>query len=254
MNKYQSVKGTNVIPVIVNTYDVQVGVAELLVKRYSELMGKGSFRFHVPFNDRSTLERYTCLSENPDVFLVETGPSIHQTMTKLLDGIPPEEPLFWAIDDRVPLLLEKVGFSLLWDYFQKNDNLTGLKFAFCNNNTSKTASCSANPLETLQGLTFFNQERKNFLSGFWNHHFVRASVLKQFFTDDAFSEFTVSQYQKFWKENCMSIDWGTIIVTRPSSVLTITETIIGRNYSNRPKLRAGIKKMLRKNQCKLPNY
>ena len=88
------------------THDAQMGLAELVHKKYGSLWPGHPLTFRIPFNGSADGPALTYLRAQPDCQLVSTPRSIGASVLGLLDGVPGEEWVFWCIDDRYPTSLD----------------------------------------------------------------------------------------------------------------------------------------------------
>jgi bisphosphoglycerate-dependent phosphoglycerate mutase len=93
---------------IVLTYDLQGGLAHLVVKAYESLLGKElPIEFLVPYQ---SIETYADIPLG-NVTLVEShSNSIRATMKSLLERVVDDEWVLWCIDDRYPINMDTTAF------------------------------------------------------------------------------------------------------------------------------------------------
>lgn len=90
---------------ILLTYDKQCGLAQLLVKSYELLLGEYlPFQFLIPCQNKHA---YTDFSSDNVKFIESKTSKIKDSIAVLLDGIDDNEWVFWCIDDRYPVAVER---------------------------------------------------------------------------------------------------------------------------------------------------
>ena len=84
---------------IVLSFDPHLEIANLLVESYNRLLPECPFHFRIPFTERNPKSIFRA----KNVEFVRTPPEIRSTMENLLRDLPPDEFIFWCVDDRYPI-------------------------------------------------------------------------------------------------------------------------------------------------------
>jgi hypothetical protein len=95
------------VEAILLTHDPQIGLAELVHKSYARLWPDHPFVFRVPFARATRSRAFTYLSAQANCTMIASPASIKDSMAVLLDGIDDADWVFWCIDDRFPIRLER---------------------------------------------------------------------------------------------------------------------------------------------------
>lgn len=173
--------GGEEIVAVVLTLDAQLGLAELLHKRYSRLWPDNPLRFRIPHNGGARGQAMTYLMAQPDCAMVRCGREIRASLRALLHGIEETSWVFWCIDDRFPTWLDRGRLAAvhagLADLPGSCEELKLLRWR--EPLTSKVH---------VVGGTLFTEQDQCRQWGFWHHHFVRAGVLRRVFLDPALAD------------------------------------------------------------------
>lgn len=163
---------------VVLTMDAQLGLAELVHKRYSVLWPDHPLTFRIPFNGLANGPAMAYLSAQDDCEIVRCRPGIRDSMAALLDGIDDPSWVFWCIDDRFPTWLDGPRLTSV------HAALPAAPPAWDELKLLRWREPVASEPHTVGGATFLLQRRRRHW-GFWHHHFVRAGVLRRVFSDPA---------------------------------------------------------------------
>jgi hypothetical protein len=166
---------------IVLTMDAQLGLAELVHKRYSRLWPDNPFRFRIPFNGVARGPAMTYLMAQPDCEVVRTGREIRESLTALLDGIGDSSWVFWCIDDRFPIWLDRRRLAAV------SAALAALPSSWEELKRLRWREPLRSKVHVVGGIPFTEQGTGREW-GFWHHHFVRAGVLRRVFLDPAVAD------------------------------------------------------------------
>lgn len=162
---------------LVLTYDPQIGLAELVVRSYDIWLQERLFEFRVPVN---ALQPAPDFDSVQTVRFVRCAPDVRATMEALLADTDDDEWVFWAIDDRFPVWIDRERFVALFHAVQSGafgaaDGVKLLRW--------REELRDEPPLQLDVGR--FQRQQPAAMFGFWHHHFLRARVLKRFFLDPA---------------------------------------------------------------------
>ena len=168
-------------PAILLTMDAQVGLAELVHKRYSRLWPDNPLWFRIPNNGVARGPAMSYLESQADCEIVPCGREVKASLRALLDGIEESSWVFWCIDDRFPTWLDRERLaavhSALADLPLSCEELKLLRWR--EPLTSKAHIVGGSP---------FTEQGRRRQWGFWHHHFVRAGVLRRVFLDPALAD------------------------------------------------------------------
>jgi hypothetical protein len=161
---------------ILLTMDSQLGLAELVHKRYSILWPENPFTFRIPFNGSARGPAIAYLRQQPDCDIVTAERAIRSTMRALLEGIGDASWVFWCIDDRFPTWLDRPRMAAV------HAELSASPDVWEEIKLLRWREPLTSRSHTVGGATFIEQSRDR-QWGFWHHHFVRAGVLRRVFDD-----------------------------------------------------------------------
>lgn len=225
------------VKAVVLSYGAQIGLAELLVKRYNALGVGSDLEFLLPENGS---DQYV-----PDFSNVRAVPcqaDILSTMKALLGECEDDEWVFWAIDDRYPLDVDVNLFSSLLSMIKTDtlNGINGLKLLPWREQLSDNSI-------SLAGVDFFKQEPVG-MFGFWHHQFLRAKVLK-----DAFISCNVENYNEvrpfnkyYQKQKRLSFLENVYVSSLP--IVKLGEPLWDGKLTRNGWLE------LKKNNCLIPDY
>ncbi|MEA2716727.1 MAG: hypothetical protein QOI99_1044 [Actinomycetota bacterium] len=162
---------------IVLTHDVQLGLAELVHKRYCALWPGHPLTFRIPVNGSGEGSALSYLRGQADCDLVPSPRPIGATMKALVDGIPDDIWVYWCIDDRFPTWLDADAV----------DNVcAGLDAAPPDVEEVKLLRWRerlSGEITQVGPVAFAVQAQGPRAWGFWHHHFIRAGTLRRVFVD-----------------------------------------------------------------------
>lgn len=164
---------TDKVKALVLTYDKQIGLAQLLVKKYVELGLAELFEFVVPINSDSA----KFYNEHAQIKFVNCDSDILSTMKALLEQTNDEEWVYWAIDDRYPVKVKLDEFLSIHEAIGKGEiQANGVKLLPwrepCTDEKSK-----------FEQVTLVKQKPYS-MFGFWHHHYVKSKVLRAMFIEE----------------------------------------------------------------------
>ncbi|MCH8502335.1 MAG: hypothetical protein LAT77_10555 [Aliidiomarina sp.] len=158
------------IKALILTYDKQIGLAQLLIKKYRQLEMADVLSFVVPINGQDSIFSVDAV----DIEFIQSDSDILSTMHALLSGFADDDWIFWAIDDRYPLTLDAKSFLEITQYLSTAPaNINGIKLLHWREKLTTDAI-------KIGETRYFLQEVENTF-GLWHHHFLRAKVLKSLF-------------------------------------------------------------------------
>jgi hypothetical protein len=170
------------IPAIVLSYDANLSYVLHLVMAYQRLWRDHPFHFIVPCQDPSA---GSALAARFDCSIIQSPPSIRDTVLTLLAPFSDEQWVYWCIDDKYPVHLDVVTISNIADLIS-SDRLVGVDgICFCRTRKLRNGKAlMRNKLglwhastKTLVGTLF---RRRNY-SQIWLHQFLRVGVLRHLF-------------------------------------------------------------------------
>lgn len=159
---------------IILTYDQQIGLANLVVKKYSSLIRDSKVEYFIPSNSLISFEEH-----GDNIVIIQTQSDIISTMKSLLQGIDDDEWVYWAIDDRYPISGDFEFISKFIDVFNKDPckdfgrKITAIKLTHWGETLSTDEF-------SLFDYDFYRQEPSG-MFGFWHHQFIRSGLLKDIF-------------------------------------------------------------------------
>ncbi|MDP2597668.1 hypothetical protein [Alteromonas stellipolaris] len=162
------------IKALVLTYDKQIGLAQLLIKKYVSLGLGRYFTFIVPVN--SLESRFKI--DGAEIEFVLSESDILSTMESLLNQVEDNEWIYWAIDDRYPMEVECTQFKVIFDALNTDmfRGINGVKLL------PWREPLAAHKF-SYKFINLQSQEPKS-MFGFWHHHFLRSKVLKAMFLSE----------------------------------------------------------------------
>lgn len=160
---------------ILLTHDRQLGLAELVHKTYAQLWPGHPFTFRVPFARATGSGAFSYLSAQPNCRMIASGAGIKDSMAALLDGIDSSEWVFWCIDDRFPIRLDRAGAARIAEELGTvPDQVQEVKLLHWKEPLLEARMA-------IGGTDFRCQAAGSRARGFWHHHFVRAGLLRAVF-------------------------------------------------------------------------
>ncbi len=166
---------------IVLTYDARRVVVDHMIYKYDELWPSHPFTFRVPYQSSKILE---CpLRNEKNVEYIKSSRYITATILTLLEGLDPDEWIYWCIDDYYPTMIDvpKIESTLK---FLKNVNPSQADWISIARpkdiEISRETVHSNVILEGYNGNNYYLRTYPhNFL--FWQHSFMRVKSLTEVF-------------------------------------------------------------------------
>lgn len=224
--------------VIVLTYDKQKGLSELVVKKYESLIETSNLVFCLPKNMEKSLQFDH--SSQVEAFLCESD--ILSTMSALLDPVPDDEWVLWAIDDRYPITINKQAYIDVVNFIKNNksNDINGIKLMPWREQLTTDKI-------TINNISFVKQKPVG-MFGFWHHHFLKAKVLKQAFFDCNPNKINnIREFNNFHhKQELLPFLEGIIVPETP--LITLGEPLWQGKLTKNGLLE------LQNNHCEVPNY
>lgn len=163
---------------IVLTCDKYMKIADHMIQTYMKLWPDNPFVFRIPY------EKYPHFMKKKygsKIELVKAQNVIKQKVLKLLEDIPDDEWIYWCMDDKylIDINKDKANQFYKWVSTLKDPKICGISFA--------RAKCLLRP-SNLKGLDKsiiphtgdYLIERRNY-SRIWLHQFLRSKALKNLF-------------------------------------------------------------------------
>lgn len=163
------------------TMDAQLGLAQLVHKRYSRLWPDNPLRFRIPYNGMAQGPAMRYLTSQSDCEIVPCGREIRASLRALLHGIAESSWVFWCIDDRFPTWLDRGRLAAV------HAELAALPLA-CEEVKLLRWREPLTAKAHIVGGSPFAEQRTRRQWGFWHHHFVRVGVLRRVFFDPALAD------------------------------------------------------------------
>jgi len=163
------------VDAVVLTFDVQLGLAQLVHKRYSALWPTNPLTFRIPVNGSAPGPARTYLEAQPNCVLVPSPRPIGPTMRALLRGLDDETWVFWCVDDRYPIWVDTEALDEI---------CAGLDSCPAGVEEVKLLRWKERIVPELADVgtvPFVGQRAGTRQWGFWHHHFIRAGTLRRLF-------------------------------------------------------------------------
>jgi hypothetical protein len=160
---------------IVLTYDPQLGLAELVHRKYADLWAAHPLTFRIPVNGSAQGTALQYLQRQSNCRLIPSPPAIEPTMRALLEGIPDAAWVFWCTDDRFPNWLDPAPLGEIVA------RLDGCREPAEEVKLLHWREGLTRKVVTLGPVDFRVQAPGSRQWGFWHHHFIRAGTLRRVF-------------------------------------------------------------------------
>lgn len=162
---------------IVLTCDRYRPVTDHMITSYQALWPDHPFRFRIPYQDfpDSLVDKFGDLVEP-----IRTPGPIKPTVLKLLEDIHDDEWVYWCIDDKYPIALDRrqVTECFRWTQVTASSSEGGLLFCRCRNLLEENNLFPETRIDN--GFTLRLRRRRNYYQ-FWIHQFLRARFLRRLF-------------------------------------------------------------------------
>jgi hypothetical protein len=159
-----------ILDAIVLTCDKYRALTEHMVFQYDRLWPDHRFRFLIPFQHDRGPDSRKCK-------FVRTDPSIRQTVLTLLRDFDDEDWVYWAIDDKYPIMLDVPKIKTLERWLETQQSINGVLFCRCR---------KLNKQKYLNSIIIHDQESNKYLgrNGYeqiWLHQLIRVKILRRLF-------------------------------------------------------------------------
>ena len=176
----QSGKGRDIYAIVLS-YDANIIFVDNLLCKMQKLWPESGFIYRIPYNNNKPVflaEKYTGLN----LEFIETPTKIKQTVLRLIEDIRDEEWIYWCIDDKFPVDLnrKKANQVLGWVKAQEDSDICGVSFARVRRLKDENYLDVKNQIQIGGGLRLI--KRKSFKTQFWMHQFFRAKIIMDVFT------------------------------------------------------------------------
>jgi hypothetical protein len=191
-----------------------------MLKTYLVHWPKSELIFRVPYQQNDLINSY-----EQSVELVQTHPSIKNTVRALCDGIADDEWVYWCIDDKYLIAIDALAASYFSEWISKVDDPAVGGLCFCRARRLLSSSASESALtHTERGDPLLL--RYNF-NQIWLHQFLRVRVLREFFDGFPDTDFRAQEMEKF-KERLEIPDDMKLLVTETNYAVFGESTIDGK--------------------------
>jgi hypothetical protein len=163
---------------IVLTYDENHKITEHMIIKYLKNLDECDLTFVIPYN--KNYPRYIKNRFGQRVKIVSSESPVKKTVKNLLKGIPNDEWVYWAMDDKYPVDIKSTGFNRYKEWLINSDtNINGLSIC----RTRKILTGEALTGEWISGPEGERLYVRSDYSQIWLHQFIRAGSLKRFIDD-----------------------------------------------------------------------
>ncbi len=160
------------------THDRQLGLAELVHKTYAQLWPEHPFTFRIPFARAGGSGAFSYLSAQRNCRMIRSPSGIKDSMAALLEGIDGCEWVFWCVDDRFAIALDRARVAAIVEALDTlPPGVEEVKLL-------RWKEPLLDERMTIGATDFRRQAPGSRARGFWHHHFVRADVLRGAFLAD----------------------------------------------------------------------
>lgn len=163
---------------IVLTYDKYHPIAEHMIECYNKLWPDNPFVFRIPYQKYPNLlkEKY-----GQKIELIKTDSNIVHTMKKLLADIDDDEWVYWCMDDRYPIGINKPNLRNIYDWIRtiNDNNIVSVNFSYKLNDWNKNINNDRKfRIRDHKGLKYYKIDNYKII---WFHQYMRAKALKYLF-------------------------------------------------------------------------
>jgi hypothetical protein len=155
------------------TCDRYRAVTQHMILQYEQLWPKHPFVFMVPYQS-------LCGTDSERVKYVEAPEAISASVLQLLADVDDEEWIYWCADDKYPIQLVTEKILELFSYASQLPEMSGLLFCRCRA-TLGQPELALYPAEWRTPSGDILLERRAWYQ-IWIHQFLRAKVLRYFFS------------------------------------------------------------------------
>lgn len=163
---------------IVLTYDKYHPIADHMIECYDELWPDNPFIFRIPYQNYP----YALKDKYGDkVELVRTSSNIVLTMKKLLDDIEDDEWVYWCMDDRYPIDINRTKLVSVYEWIStiEDTSIVGINFTYKLKDWDKNVNKDRKfIIKDIGGRKYYKIDNYRII---WFHQFMRAKSLKYLF-------------------------------------------------------------------------
>lgn len=160
---------------LVLTYDKYSKVTEHMIECYEKVWPSNNFTFKIPYQELKTdlIDKY-----DQKVELVKSDSGILSTIRTLIEGLDDEQWIYWCIDDRYPIKIDKrVKDLFAWLHNEDPPHVDGVCFTYNKNDLHPENIDYENKI-TLENSDINLYSIKNYQI-IWFHQFLRVKVLRE---------------------------------------------------------------------------
>ena len=163
---------------IVLTYDKYHPIAEHMIECYNKLWPDNPFIFRIPYQKYPYLlkEKY-----GEKIELIKTSSNIVLTMKKLLEDIEDDEWVYWCMDDRYPIGINKPHLVNIYDWIKTitDNSIVSVNFTYKLNDWNVNINSDRKfRIRDSNGHKYYKIDNYKII---WFHQFMRAKALKYLF-------------------------------------------------------------------------
>lgn len=182
---------------IVLTYDRSHPIADHMMETYRQFWPQHPFVFRIPYQEHPVAlkKKYGSM-----VDLVQAPSDIRATVLALLRGLADHEWVYWCIDDKFLLRLDKPAAEAChaWVTAVRDDRIQGALFCRCRRLLKEENLRSDLSRTDAHGRVYL--ARRNYHQ-FWIHQFMRVSVLRDLFHEFPDRPFRAKEMDEFTGQN-----------------------------------------------------
>ena len=172
---------------IVLTHDKNIDIADHMILKYHQVWPDHPFEFYIPYQSEDVLKRPLASAHNKKH--IRTNKPIIDTVLGLLEGINPNEWVYWCPDDKFPIKLITKEIQQVIDFLPETDtrqiNRVSLFDVRMHTEAYATVLKLLEKSEQLTddtvGNAYVNLYPQYFLFGIFLHHFIRVGLLRWIF-------------------------------------------------------------------------
>ena len=207
---------------IVLTYDRYRLFTEHMLKTYSVLWPDNPFTFVIPFQDNSTIN-----SHGQRIELVNCKREIVPTVLCLLDTVGEEEWVYWCIDDKFLINIDKSAASSISHFVENISDRRVTGFCFCRARFLLDPEHVAEVRNCPEHSPFSLVRRLNY-NHIWLHQFIRASSLRSLFLRFPKRDFQAIEMDTFTRQgpDAWKVPDDEIMYVTKENLMTFGESTV----------------------------
>lgn len=161
---------------LVLTYDGNHFLTEHMIKKYNKLWPDNPFIFYVPYQTYpyTLMSKFSC-----QIVPIMTSSSIMDTILTLLEQTNDKEWIYWCIDDKYLVDISLYHVKGILNRLEDNKLKNISSILLCRTTALRKKRIRSKNIMKINGIKF--HEKKDW-NAIWIHQFVRAYVLKYFFS------------------------------------------------------------------------